>query len=69
MAATVLPVSSATYLERATDWNGRLLRERRGVGGLQATIVLRDILMNYKLDDALKGASDLDFNMRMNEAD
>ena len=68
ISATVLPVSSVTYWERATDWNSRLLRKRRGVGGLQATIVLRDILMNYKLDDALKGASDLDFNMRMKEA-
>ncbi len=68
MSAAVLPISSVTYWERATDWNGRLLRERRGVGGLQATIVLRDIVMQHKLDASLKGASDLDFAIRMKEA-
>ncbi|MDD4924680.1 MAG: glycosyltransferase [Dehalococcoidales bacterium] len=68
MAATVLPISSTTYWERTTDWNARLLRKRRGVGGLQATIVLRDVVMNHKLDSSLKGASDLDFTIRMKEA-
>ncbi len=68
MAATVLPVSTATYWERATDWNGRLLRERRGVGGLQATVVLRDVVIKHKLDSFLKGASDLDFTIRLKEA-
>lgn len=68
IAATVLPVSSTTYWERATDWSSRLLRKRRGVGGLQATIVLRDVVMTHKLDTSLKGGSDVDFVIRMNKA-
>ena len=68
MAATVLPISSATYWERATDWNNRLLRKRRGVGGLQATIVLKEIVMKHKLDSSLKGGGDLDFVIRLKEA-
>jgi len=68
MAATVLPVSTATYWERATDWTATLLRKRRGVGGLQATIVLKDVVMKHKLDSSLKGASDLDFVIRLKEA-
>ena len=68
ISATVLPVSTATYWERATDWNIMLLQKRRGVGGLQATIVLKEVGMKYKLDSSLKGASDLDFVIRLKEA-
>lgn len=67
MAATVLPISLSTYWERATDWNNHLLRARRGVGGLQATVLRKDIVMKYQLNPFLKGASDQDFNMQMEE--
>jgi len=61
MAARILAISLSNYWERAAGF----LESNRTNGGLQATLLKRDILLKYKLDVNVKFASDYDFALRM----
>lgn len=65
IAAKTVSASMLTYWERAIEWNNKLLRLRRHVGGLQATVILRDIVMKYGFDLSIIYGDDFDFINRV----
>jgi glycosyltransferase involved in cell wall biosynthesis len=65
MAAAIIPASINTYWERAIDWNAKLLRARRKTGGLQATVLRKDIVLKYGFDSNIIYGDDLDFITRV----
>ena len=67
MAAAIKPASVSTYWERAVDWNARLLRARKKIGGLQATLLRKDIVLQYGFDSFITHGDDLDFVTRVQQ--
>jgi glycosyltransferase involved in cell wall biosynthesis len=68
MAATVVAAGMSTYWERAVEWNNILLRQRRHIGGLQATVILRDIIIKIGFDSSIVYGDDFDFTTRVHRA-
>ncbi len=67
MAATIKPASVSTYWERAIDWNSVILRARNRIGGLQATLLRKDIVLKYGFDSFITHGDDLDFTTRVQQ--